>query len=107
MTICEAFTGFIACDQGASGEAISEKVLQGVEDLSLNMIFCRGQGYDGAGNMAGKCSGAARRIADKYPKAPYVHCGSHALNLSVASACNIQVVRNMMGHVKAVSDFSA
>ena len=60
----------------------------------------------GAGNMAGKCSGAARRIADKYPKAPYVHCGSHALNLSVASACNIQVVRNMMGHVKAVSDFS-
>ena len=100
--ICEAFTGFIACDEGVSGEAISEKVLQGVEDLSLNMIFCRGQGYDGAGNMAGKCSGAARRIADKYPKVPYVHFGSHALNLSVASACNIQVVRNMMVRVKAV-----
>ena len=100
--ICEAFTGFIACDESVSGEAISEKVLQRVEDLSLNIIFCRGQGYDGAKNMAGKCSGAARRIADKYPKAPYVHCGSHALNLSVASACNIQVVRNMMGHVKAV-----
>ncbi len=27
------------------------------------------------------------------------------LNLSVASACNIQIVSNMMGHVKAVSDF--
>ena len=58
--ICQAFTGFIACNEGVSGEAISEKVLQGVEDLSLKMIFCRGQGYDGAGNMAGKCSGAAR-----------------------------------------------
>lgn len=69
------------------------------------MSLCRGQGYDGAGNMAGKCSGAAKRITDKHPKAPYVHCGSHALNLSVASACNIQVVRNMMGHVKVVSDF--
>ena len=103
--ISEVFSGFIACDEGVSGEAISEKILQGVEDLNLNMAFCRGQGYDGAGNMAGKCQGAAKRITDKYPKAPYVHCGSHALNLSVASACNIQVVRNMMGHVKAVSDF--
>ena len=37
--ICEAFTGFIACDKGVSGEAISEKVLQKVVVLSLNMIF--------------------------------------------------------------------
>ena len=103
--ICEVFTGFIACDTGVSGEAISEKVLLGVQNLSLDMDLCRGQGYDGAGNMAGKCSGAAARITAKYPKVPYVHCGSHALNLSVASACNIQVVRNMMGHVRVVSYF--
>ena len=24
--------------------------------LGLDMNLCRGQGYDGAGNMAGKCS---------------------------------------------------
>ena len=103
--ICEAFMGFIQCDEGVSGEAISEKIVQGTEKLSLDMSLCHGQGYDGAGNMAGRCSGAAARIQAKYTKAPYVHCGSHALNLAVASACDIQVVRNMMGHVKVVSYF--
>ncbi len=103
--ICEVFTGFLACKEGVTGEAIAKKVKQGIEDISLDMSFCRGQGYDGAGNMAGKCSGAAARIRNDYPNAPYVHCGAHALNLSVAAACNIQVVRNMMGNVRVVSDF--
>ena len=68
------------------------------------MNFYRGQGYDGAGNMAGKCIGAAARIQCVFPEAPYVHCGSHALNLCVASARSIQVVRNMMSQVCVVSD---
>ncbi len=55
--------------------------------------------------MAGKCSGAAMRIQRQYPKAIYVHCRSHVLNLAVASASQITVVRNMMGQVKSVSDF--
>ena len=28
--------------------------------------MCRGQGYDGAGNMAGCCNGAAKIISTKY-----------------------------------------
>ena len=55
--------------------------------------------------MAGKCQGAAVRNTRQYPKAPYVHCGALALNLCVASACTIQVVRNMMSHIRAVSGF--
>lgn len=73
--------------------------------LDLDMTFCRGQDYDGAGNMAGKCSGAAVRIQQQFPKANYVHCGSHLLNLCVASACNIQVGQNMMNHVHVISQF--
>jgi len=103
--ICEAFLGFISCDEGLTGAAIAKNITEGVENLSLNMNFCRGQGYDGAGNMAGKCIGAAARIQSMFPKAPYVHCGSQALNLCVASACSIQVIRNMMGQVRVVSDF--
>ena len=34
-----------------------------------------------------------------------LHCRSHLLNLCVASACSIPLVRNMMSHVKSVSDF--
>ena len=103
--IREVFVGFFECNEGISGEAISKKILEGVEKLSLDMRFCRGQGYDGTGNMAGKCSGAAARIQRMYPDAPYVHCGAHILNLCVAKACSIQVVSNMMGQVRVVSEF--
>ena len=55
--------------------------------------------------MAGKCSGAAARIQRRYPDALYVHCGAHILNLCVAKACFIQLVSNMMGQVRVVSEF--
>ena len=94
--IREEFFGFIACDTGVIGKAIARKILWGVRHVGLDLSLCRGQGYDGAGNMAGKCSGAAATIQKKYPKALYVHCASHALNLCVASACNIQIVSNLI-----------
>ena len=55
--------------------------------------------------MSGKCNGASSIIKRQYPKALYVHCKSHLLNLCVASACSIAVVQNMMYRVKSVSDF--
>ena len=88
-----------------TGEAIPGKITSTISSLGLDMSFCRAQGYDGAGNMAGKCIGAATRIQEKYPKAIYVHCASHILNLCVASSCKIQVVQNMMNTVRVVSDF--
>ena len=60
--IRETFLGFSECNEGMSGEAISKEILETVADFGLDMNCCRGQGYDGAGNMAGKCSGAAARI---------------------------------------------
>nr|XP_047135327.1 zinc finger MYM-type protein 1-like [Hydra vulgaris] len=103
--IFELFFGFIPCDSGLSGEAIGSQILNSIKDLGLEMKFCVGQGYDGAGNMAGNCSGAAVRIKTIYPKALYVHCGSHVLNLCVANACNIQIVSNMMSNVRVISQF--
>ncbi|XP_065068785.1 52 kDa repressor of the inhibitor of the protein kinase-like [Rhopilema esculentum] len=103
--IREEFMGFIPCFGGMKGKDIANTILQAVEGFGLDMNLCRGQGYDGAGNMAGKCSGAAARICQSYPNAPYTHCGSHVLNLCVASTCKIQVVRNMMGHVRVVTEF--
>ena len=103
--IRESFLGFFPCNEGLSGKAIAEKIVTAVNDLGLDMTFCRGQGYDGAGNMAGKCNGASTIIKNNYPKALYVHCKSHLLNLCVASSCQLEPVRNMMAHVKSVSDF--
>ena len=96
-SIREEFIEFIHCDSGTSGAAISEKILSGLEQLGLDPKDLRGKGYDGAGNMAGRIQGAAARITEQYPSAYYVHCGSHALNLCVVSACTVQSVRNMHG----------
>ena len=69
------------------------------------MNLCRGQGYDGAGTVAGKYKGTSSIISRQYPKALFVHCKSHLWNLCVAPPCEIELVRNMMEHVKSVSNF--
>ena len=45
--------GFYLCKEGLTGEAIKNLILKTVADLGLSMNDCRGQCYDGAGNMAG------------------------------------------------------
>ena len=96
-TICEEFIDFICCDTGTTGAAIAEKILGALREYGLDLDYLRGQSYDGAGNMAGKCKGAAVCIQATSPRAVYVHCAAHTLNLCVVSACSIQMVKNMMG----------
>ena len=103
--IKEEFVKFIECDDGISGEAMARKVATNIAELKLEMSDCRGQGYDGAGNMAGKYRGTAARIQRDHPKAVYVHCASHRLNLDVCNSCDLPLVRDMMGTVKRVSDY--
>ena len=97
LTIREEFLGFVPCELGLSGEAIANSIMKFVEKLGLNMEFCRGQGYDGAGNMAGRVSGAAARIRANNKNAIYVHCGSHILNLCCCDgycSCHLRVFNN-------------
>ena len=58
------------------------------------MDDCRGQCYDGAGNMSGRLNGAI-----------YVHCMNHMLNLRVADTRQLPLVRNMMDVVRKLSEF--
>ena len=45
--IREEFVGFHLCDEGTSGEAIKQLILNATSDLGLSMDDCRGQSYDG------------------------------------------------------------
>ena len=69
------------------------------------MDNCRGQSYDGAGNMAGRYVGASTLIQNQFPKAIYVHCMNHRLNLCLADTCSLTMVQNMMGTVRKLSEF--
>ena len=95
--IQERFVDFILCDTGLSGRALADKILEALQEYGLDVGNIRGQAYDGAGNMAGKCRGAAACIQSACPKAVYVHCAAHTLNLCVVAACGVQLVKNMMG----------
>ena len=50
--IQEMFIAFIKCDQGTRGEEIARLIKASCLSSCLNFNLCRGQGYDGAGNMA-------------------------------------------------------
>ena len=54
QTIREEFVGFHLCEEGTSGRAMKTVITNAVADLGLNMNDCRGQYYNGAGNMAGR-----------------------------------------------------
>ena len=98
--IREEFVGFRLCGEETTGNAIKELIINSVRDLGLTMDNCRGQSYDGAGNMAGRYVGASTLIQHQFPKAIYVHCMNHRLNLCVADTCSLAMVQNMMGTVR-------
>jgi len=64
-----------------------------------------GQGYDGANNMSGHLKGVQTIIRDSYPRALYVHCAAHSLNLAVSKASNIQPIRNCLGIIEKMYSF--
>jgi len=104
-SICEAFLMFVECTQGTSGRNLATTIEEACKSVNLDIGKLRGQGYDGAANMAGHCNGAAKLILCKYPKALYFHCASHKLNLCVAQACKLSCVSNMMSDVRNIAKF--
>lgn len=93
--ICEDFVGFAECPNGTAGATLAAIILDQLKTWGLDVAKLRGQGYDGAGNMAGKLNGCAANIMKDYPKALYLHCSSHALNLCIMQCSSINLVSAM------------
>ena len=60
-------------------------IFKEVKDLllkcPLSIAQRRGQAYDGASNMSGVRNGAQALFKQEEPRALYVHCLAHSLNL--------------------------
>ena len=102
--INERFIKFVECE-GMTGEALAKNIEDTLQEVGLSLENCRGQGYDGASAMSSQSKGVSGRILSKNPKALYVHCSSHRLNLVVAKACQLTPVRNMLGHAQKIPTF--
>ena len=103
--IREEFICFLHCDSGLSGESLAKLIMDKTHELGLSMDKCQGQGYDGAGSMAGRVKGVAARISAIYKFAVYTHCFSHALDLSVMRIINVKYVKEMFDNCKVISEF--
>ena len=102
---CGKFLGFLKCETGTTGEAISDMILTQLENWRLESQLLRSQAYHGAGAMTGLSKGVAARICAKYPKATYSHSASHTLNLCIVKCCSIREVSNMIQTSDSISRF--
>ncbi|XP_064462321.1 zinc finger MYM-type protein 1-like [Ornithodoros turicata] len=65
--------------------------------LNLQIENCRRQCYDGAANVSGKSGGLQALVQDIEPRAMYVHCLAHTLNLVLQDLCKqIDVCRDFV-----------
>ena len=69
-----------------------EQILLFLEKFGLPVVDCRGQGYDSGSNMRGSTRGVQAGLLEINPKAAYMPCASHRLNLVIADAAKSSVV---------------
>ena len=83
----ETFFGYLRISD-STGKGLLEAFLEKATELQLELSDCRGQSYDNGANMKGKHSGVQARMLDINPKAVYVPCANHTLNLVVVDSAN-------------------
>lgn len=105
--ITEHFLGFIPVND-TSGDSLTNILIKQLEELKIPFNNLRGQGYDNGANMKGKKSGVQKRILDLNPRAFFVPCGAHSLNLVVndAALCSKEAV-SFFGIIQELYNFFA
>ncbi|XP_066964231.1 zinc finger MYM-type protein 1-like [Macrobrachium rosenbergii] len=101
----ETFVGFHEV-KSAKGKALFQLVLDVLHKMELRIEDVVGQCYDGASNISGKEKGVATRVQEVAPKAIYVHCYEHLLNLALQDTLQENtVIRNALAVVQSIQNF--
>ena len=83
--ISEDFVGLRTLEL-KTGEAIFQMIKSALDEFLLNFSQVKGQNYDGAYNMSGSKKGVSALVQEVEPRAIYIHCNAHSLNLGVSDA---------------------
>ena len=83
----ESFLGFVEVTS-PDAQGLVDTTKRFLQELGIDILKLRGQGYDGANVMSGAYGGEQRLIKDMCPPSPvpFVHCASHNLNLVINDA---------------------
>lgn len=83
VTIEERFLRFLNIEGTTSGEAIFKLVKAFLVEKGIDIMDCRGQGYDNGANMSGKYKGVQARFKDVNSLMFFIPCCNHTLNLAI------------------------
>lgn len=85
VEVREHFLGFCKVSN-STGQGLTDFILNFLKESDINIADMRGQGYDNGANMKGKHIGLQKKILDINPRAFFVPCAAHSLNLVVNDA---------------------
>ncbi|CAH2284490.1 zinc finger MYM-type 1-like [Pelobates cultripes] len=86
--VTESFIDFIQL-YGKSADVITKQICDKLQADGLKLEHFYGQGYDNAATMAGHLSSVQKHILDMNPKAMFVPCNNHSLNLAGMHAVGV------------------
>ena len=99
----EDFLTFVNAENGTTADTLTTPFLDALNKIGVSIDKMRAQGYDGTSVMSGHINGVQARVRRVNPKAVYIHCRAHGLNLCIAHASKLPIVRNIMDTMQAVS----
>ena len=107
ISIEEMFFDSLHLQGRPTGQTIAKGIIKSLKDNKIDIRDCRGQSYDGASAMKSETKGTQAAIKEVAPKAPYTHCRSHTINLSIAFSCKNQSIIRFMDNITSLCYFFA
>ncbi|XP_021776377.1 zinc finger MYM-type protein 1-like [Chenopodium quinoa] len=80
--VMERFLGIVHVGD-TTALSLKDAIMSLLVEYSLSPSMIRGKGYDGASNMKGEINGLKTLIMNDTPRAYYIHCFAHQLQLSL------------------------
>lgn len=103
--IKEYFLGYIDVEQ-ITDLKLPNVVLDKLKELGIPFENFRGQAYDNGTNMKGKRQGVQARLLQLNPRALFVPCGAHTMNLVIADAAKCsQDATGYFGYLQKLFSF--